>query len=99
MEVVEKIKEATFDINTIGLYDAEKDRKWKEEAKLAYREKIGVQKGREEGIELGRKEGIELGREEGIELGREEERLSIISTLLNNGMSQEEIFKMTGISL
>ena len=87
MEVVEKIKEATFDINTIGLYDAEKDRKWKEEAKLAYREKIGVQKGRE------------LGREEGIELGREEERLSIISTLLNNGMSQEEIFKMTGISL
>ena len=91
MEAVEKIKEATFDINTIGLYDAEKDRKWKEEAKLAYREKIGVQKGREEGIELGRKEGIEL--------GREEERLSIISTLLNNGMSQEEIFKMTGISL
>ena len=83
MEAVEKIKEATFDINTIGLYDAEKDRKWKEEAKLAYREKIGVQKGREEGIEL----------------GREEERLSIISTLLNNGMSQEEIFKMTGISL
>ncbi len=91
MEAVEKIKEATFDINTIGLYDAEKDRKWKEEAKLAYREKIGVQKGREEGIELGRKEGIEL--------GREEERLSIISTLLNNGMSQEEIIKMTGISL
>ena len=76
MEAVEKIKEATFDINTIGLYDAEKDRKWKEEAKLAYREKIGVQKGRElgreEGIELGREEGIELGREEGIELGREE---------------------------
>ena len=53
MEAVEKIKEATFDINTIGLYDAEKDRKWKEEAKLAYREKIGVQKGRE----LGREEG------------------------------------------
>ena len=48
MEAVEKIKEATFDINTIGLYDVEKDRKWKEEAKLAYREKLGVQKGREE---------------------------------------------------
>ena len=51
MEAVEKIKEATFDINTIGLYDAEKDRKWKEEAKLAYREKLGVQKGRELGRE------------------------------------------------
>ena len=95
MEAVEKIKEATFDINTIGLYDAEKDRKWKEEAKLAYREKIGVQKGRE----LGCEEGIELGREEGIELGREEERSSIISTLLDNGMSKEEVTKMTGIPL
>ena len=51
MEAVEKIKEATFDINTIGLYDVEKDRKWKEEAKLAYREKLGVQKGRELGRE------------------------------------------------
>ena len=39
MEAVEKIKEATFDINTIGLYDVEKDRKWKEEAKIAYAEK------------------------------------------------------------
>ena len=32
MEVVERIKDATFDINIIGLYDAELDRKWKEEA-------------------------------------------------------------------
>ena len=74
MEAVEKIKEATFDINTIGLYDAEKDRKWKEEAKLAYREKLGVQKGRE--------------------LGREEERSSIISILLNNGIPLEKVKKM-----
>ncbi|MDD6244263.1 MAG: hypothetical protein PUB03_01205 [bacterium] len=35
----EKNEEDTFDINTIGLYDAEKDRKWKEEAKIAYTEK------------------------------------------------------------
>ena len=109
MEAVEKIKEATFDINTIGLYDAEKDRKWKEEAKLAYREKIGVQKGRElgreEGIELGREEGIELGREEGIELGREEGRqeglqegqASIITTMLNNGIKPKNIVEMTGV--
>ena len=83
MEAVEKIKEATFDINTIGLYDAEKDRKWKEEAKIDYAKKMG----REEG------------REEGIELGREEERSSIISTLLDNGMSKEEVTKMTGIPL
>lgn len=36
MEAAKRIKDATFDINTIGLYDAELDRKWKEEAKIAY---------------------------------------------------------------
>lgn len=35
----EKTEEDTFDINTIGLYDAEKDRKRKEEAKITYTEK------------------------------------------------------------
>ena len=67
----EKTKEDTFDINTIGLYDAEKDRKWKEEAKLAYREKIGLEKG----------------------------QTSSITAVLNNGMSKEEVTKMTGIPL
>ena len=63
----EKTEEDTFDINTIGLYDAEKDRKWKEEAKIAYAEKKG--------------------------------QASIITALLNNGMSKEEVTKMTGIPL
>ena len=49
MEAVERIKDATFDINTIGLYDAELDRKWKEEAKIAYYNKIAKEDGREEG--------------------------------------------------
>ena len=48
MEAVERIKDATFDINTIGLYDAELDRKWKEEAKIAYYNKIAKEDGREE---------------------------------------------------
>ena len=48
MEVVERIKDATFDINIIGLYDAELDRKWKEEAKIAYYNKIAKEYGREE---------------------------------------------------
>ena len=51
MEAVERIKDATFDINTIGLYDAELDRKWKEEAKIAYYNKIVRKDGREEGRE------------------------------------------------
>ena len=45
MEAVERIKDATFDINTIGLYDAELDRKWKEEAKIAYYNKIAKEEG------------------------------------------------------
>ena len=53
METVERIKDATFDINTIGLYDAELDRKWKEEAKMAYAKKIGIEEGQEKGREEG----------------------------------------------
>ena len=63
----EKNEEDTFDINTIGLYDAEKDRKGKERSKIAYAEKKG--------------------------------QTSIITAMLNNGMSQEEISRMSGIKL
>ena len=83
MEAVERIKDATFDINTIGLYDAEFDRKWKEEAKIAYYNKIAKEDGREEG----RKE------------GREEGQFSIISTMLKNGITPKKVIEMTGISL
>ena len=75
MEAVERIKDATFDINTIGLYDAELDRKWKEEAKIAYYNKIAK------------------------EDGREEEQSSIITNMLNNGITPIKITEMTGISL
>ena len=72
MEAVERIKDATFDINTIGLYDAELDRKWKEEAKIAYYNKIAK------------------------EDGREEEQSSIITNMLNNGITPLKITELTG---
>ena len=75
MEAVERIKDATFDINTIGLYDAELDKKWKEEAKIAYYNKIAK------------------------EDGREEEQSSIITNMLNNGITPIKITEMTGIPL
>ena len=75
MEAVERIKDATFDINTIGLYDAELDRKWKEEAKIAYYNSIAK------------------------EDGREEEQSSIITNMLNNGITPIKITEMTGIPL
>ncbi len=83
MGTVERIKDATFDINTIGLYDAELDRKWREEAKIAYYNKIARKDGRDEG----RKE------------GREEEQSSIITNMLSNGITPIKITEMTGIPL
>ena len=75
MEAVERIKDATFDINNIGLCDAELDKKWKEEAKIAYYNKIAK------------------------EDGREEEQSSIITNMLNNGITPIKITEMTGIPL
>ena len=45
------------------------------------------------------KAGIERGLERGLEQGSTKERISIISAMLNNGMSQEEVTRMTGIPI
>ena len=79
METVGRIKEASLDINTIGLYDADLER-----------ERI------ENGI---RSISFKAGIERGLEQGSTKERISIISAMLNNGMSQEEISRMTGIPI
>ncbi len=77
----------TFDINTIGLYDAEKDRKWKERAKMEYAYQKGFQEGYQEEYQKGYEEGLELGRREAI------------SKMLNYGLTLEEISRMINISL
>ena len=79
MKTVGRIKEASLDINTIGLYDADLER-----------ERI------ENGI---RSISFKAGIERGLEQGSTKERISIISAMLNNGMSQEEISRMTGIPI
>ena len=79
METVGRIKEASLDINTIGLYDADLER-----------ERI------ENGI---RSVSFKAGIERGIEQGNVEKQTSIISTMLGNGISQEEISRMTGIPI
>lgn len=61
-----EIEKDTFDINTIGLYDAEKDRKWKERAKMEYAYQKGFQEGYQEEYQKGYEEGLELGRREAI---------------------------------
>ena len=106
MEAAKRIKEATFDINTIGLYDAEERRRQEDAMYLAYREKIatrrGYRNGRKKGIEHGYSQGISQGIEQGIsqgiERGIEQERNSIINTMLNKGLSYDMITEITGVS-
>ena len=106
MEAAKRIKEATFDINTIGLYDAEERRRQEDAMYLAYREKIatrrGYRNGRKKGIEHGYSQGISQGIEQGISQGIsqgiEQERNSIINTMLNKGLSYDMITEITGVS-
>ena len=55
--------------------------------------KEGIKEGRKEGIKEGIKEGRKEGHKEGLVEGRKQERTNIIKSLLNSGMSKEEIAK------
>ena len=87
MEAVGRIKEASLDINTIGLYDADLERERIENGIRSISFKAGIERGLEQGLERG------------LEQGSTKERISIISAMLNNGISQEEVTKMTGIPI
>ena len=87
MKTVGRIKEASLDINTIGLYDADLERERIENGIRSISFKAGIERGLEQGLECG------------LEQGSTKERISIISAMLNNGMSQEEISRMTGIPI
>ena len=87
MKTVGRIKEASLDINTIGLYDADLERERIENGIRSISFKAGIKRGLEQGLERG------------LEQGSTKERISIISAMLNNGMSQEEVTRMTGIPI
>ena len=87
METVGRIKEASLDINTIGLYDADLERERIENGIRSISFKAGIERGLEQGLERG------------LEQGNVEKQTSIISTMLGNGISQEEISRMTGIPI
>ena len=105
MEAAKRIKEATFDINTIGLYDAEERRRQEDAMYLAYREKIatrrGYRNGRKAGVEHGYSQGFSQGISEGISQGisqgMEQERNSIINAMLSKGLSYDTIAEITNI--
>jgi len=57
-------------------------------------EQKGIEKGRMEG----RQEGIELGEQRGIEKGEREATLKIARTMLQNGLDQNIVMQMTGLT-
>ena len=83
METVGRIKEASLDINTIGLYDADLERERIENGIRSISFKAGIERGLEQGLERG----LEQGLERGLEQGSTKKRISIISAMLNNGIS------------
>ena len=87
MEAVGRIREPSLDINTIGLYDADLER-----------EKIenGI---RNISFKAGEQHGFNREIERGLEQGSMQKQTTIISAMLNNGFSQEEISKITNIPI
>ncbi|WP_312158386.1 Rpn family recombination-promoting nuclease/putative transposase [Pantoea piersonii] len=57
-------------------------------------EQKGIEKGRMEG----RQEGIQLGEQRGIEKGEREATLKIARTMLQNGLDQNTVMQMTGLT-
>ena len=98
MEAAKRIKEATFDINTIGLYDAEERRRQEDAMYLAYREKIATRRGYRNGRKAGVEHGYSQGFSQGISQGVEQERNSIINAMLSKGLSYDTIAEITNIS-
>ena len=54
MEVAKNLKDITYDINTVGLYYEDEERKWVENAKIKYHEGLALKKGEKRGIERGK---------------------------------------------
>ena len=91
MEVGKKIEDLSFDINMIGLYDEEEERRKVEAMKRKYH----ISQGLEQGLE----KGIEQGLEKGIEQGRKKSSLEIAKRMLQNKIDIKVIAECTGLSV
>lgn len=59
----------------------------------------GLERGREEGKVAGREEGREEGKAEGMQAGERNKAVAIARNLIAAGMSQEEVARMTGLTV
>ena len=95
MEAGRKIEDMSFDINMIGLYDEEEDRKITNELKMRYK----LKKAEEEGLKSGLEKGIQQGIEQEIEQGEEKRSLEIAKNLLKKGIEKKTICECTNLSI
>lgn len=59
----------------------------------------GLERGREEGKVAGREAGREEGKAEGVQVGERNKAVAIARNLIAAGMSQEEVARMTGLTV
>ena len=86
MEVAKNLKDITYDINTVGLYYEDEERKWVENAKIKYHEGVALERGEKRGEKRGLKMGLEQG------------KLETAKTLLKDNIPIAKVVQYTGLS-
>ena len=86
MEVARNLKDITYDINTIGLYYEDEERKRVENTKIKYYEELALEKGEKRGEKRGLKMGLEQG------------KLETAKNLIAMNLPLKDIVKATGLS-
>ena len=79
--------------------DEERCRKSQFETAITEGREKGLQEGLEKGLQEGLKKGLQEGLEKGLKEGLEKSKCEIIKAMLENGLDESSIVKMTGLSL
>ena len=86
MEAVTEIKRMTYDLDKVGLYDIEEDRKRLEKTGLIAAEQKGERRGEKKGLKMGLEQGIERG------------KLETAKNLIAMNLPLKDVVKATGLS-
>ena len=82
MEVARSLKDITYDINTVGLYYEDEERKRVENTKIKYYEELALKKGEKRGLKMGLEQG----------------KLETAKNLIAMNLPLKDIVKATGLS-
>lgn len=102
-EAKEEVEEILSDAVIREINEFKQTAIWEENSAKYYAREQGLKEGRREGkkigIEEGRKKGREVGREEGRQEGARQKQLEIAKEMLKNGISIEQISKITKLTI